>query len=131
VLPRSQCRRTLEAVDEIVIVLTGSSTIAQWYSAVPVVSQGSLEASVERMEAQVDGMPHDDGLRTQGHHHTHPFLGEFTPSAMVVHTIKKVQNVMRNMQDYTKIGNSGNQIISLHDVHYDNIASIRSSIKEK
>jgi hypothetical protein len=49
----------------------------------------------------------------------------------VVHTIRKVQNDMRNMQDYTKTINSGNQTISLHEVHYDSIASIRSSIKEK
>jgi hypothetical protein len=35
------------------------------------------------------------------------------------------------MQDYTKTQNSGNQIISLHEVHYDSIALIRSSIKEK
>jgi hypothetical protein len=36
---------------------------------------------MERVEAQVDRMPHDNGLRTQGHYHTHPFLSEFTPSA--------------------------------------------------
>jgi hypothetical protein len=37
---------------------------------------------VERVEAQVDGMPHDDGLRTRGNHHTRPFLGEFAPPAI-------------------------------------------------
>jgi hypothetical protein len=35
---------------------------------------------VERVEAQVDGMPHDDELRIQGHDHTRPFLSEFAPS---------------------------------------------------
>jgi hypothetical protein len=54
---------------------------ACWHSVKPTVAQGSLEASVERVEAQVDGMPHDDCLLTRGLHHTHPFLSEFTPSA--------------------------------------------------
>jgi hypothetical protein len=31
---------------------------------VPPVARGSLEAPVERVEAMVDGMSHDDGLRT-------------------------------------------------------------------
>jgi hypothetical protein len=46
----------------------------------PAVAQGSLEASVERVEAQVDGMPHDDKLRIRGHHQTRCFLSEFAPS---------------------------------------------------
>jgi hypothetical protein len=33
------------------------------------------------VEAQVDGIPHDDRLMIQGHHHTHPFLSEFAPSS--------------------------------------------------
>jgi hypothetical protein len=80
-LPRSQSRRILEAVDETAIVLPGAHrllrTIAQWHSTVPVVARGSLEASVERVEAQVDGMSHDDRLRTRGHHHIRPFLSGF------------------------------------------------------
>jgi hypothetical protein len=32
------------------------------------------------VETQMDGMPHDDGLMTWGHHHTRPCLSEFTPS---------------------------------------------------
>jgi hypothetical protein len=67
VLPRSQSRRTLEIVDEVVIVLPDAHrllpTFVRWHSVVPAVARGSLEASVERVEAQVDGMPHDDGLR--------------------------------------------------------------------
>jgi hypothetical protein len=47
----------------------------------PTVARGSLEALVERVEAQVDEVPHDDGLRIQGHHHTCPFLSELAPSA--------------------------------------------------
>jgi hypothetical protein len=38
---------------------------------------------VERVEAQVDVMPHNDGLRTRGHHHTRPCLNEFAPSAIM------------------------------------------------
>jgi hypothetical protein len=64
-LPRSQSRRILVAIDEIMIVLPDTHrllpTFARWHSAVPTVSQGSLEASVERVQAQVDGMPRDDG----------------------------------------------------------------------
>jgi hypothetical protein len=41
------------------------ATFARWHSAVPTVSRGSLEASVETVEAQVDGMSHDDGLKTR------------------------------------------------------------------
>jgi hypothetical protein len=46
---------------------------------------------MERVEAQVNGMPHDGGLRIQGHHHTCRFLSE------VVHTIRIVQNDMSIM----------------------------------
>jgi hypothetical protein len=84
VLPRSQSRRTLEIIDEVAIVLPDAHrlllTFAQWHSAVLAVARGSLEASVGRMEVQVDGMSHDDGLRTWGHHHTHPCLNMFAPS---------------------------------------------------
>jgi hypothetical protein len=84
-LSRSQSRRTLEAVDEAVIVLSSTHrllpTFARWHSAVPAVVRGSQEVSVERVEAQVNRMPHDDGLRTQGHHHTRSCLREFAPSA--------------------------------------------------
>jgi hypothetical protein len=38
---------------------------------------------VERVEVQVDGMSHDDGLRTQGHHHTRPCPNVFAPSAIM------------------------------------------------
>jgi hypothetical protein len=83
-LPRSQGRRTLEAVDVVPNVLPNAHrllpTFARWHSTVPTVARGSLEASVEKMEAQVDGMSHDDGLRIQGHHHICPCLSEFTPS---------------------------------------------------
>jgi hypothetical protein len=48
---------------------------------VPTVARGLLEISMERVEAHVDGKPHDDWLRIWGHHHTHPFLSEFAPSA--------------------------------------------------
>jgi hypothetical protein len=85
VLPRSQSRRILVAIDEITIVLPDTHrllpTFARWHSAVPAVAQGSLEVLVERVEAQVDGMPHNDGLRARGHHHTRPCLSEFAPSA--------------------------------------------------
>jgi hypothetical protein len=50
---------------------------------VPTVDQGLLEASVERVEAHVEGMPHDDGLMTRGLHHTRPCLSKFAPSATV------------------------------------------------
>jgi hypothetical protein len=80
-LTRSQSRRTLESVGDTVTVLLGAhrsrSTFARWHSTVPTVARGSLEVSVE---AQVDGMPHDDGLRIRRHHHTRPFLSEFSPS---------------------------------------------------
>jgi hypothetical protein len=85
-LPVSQSRRTLESVGDAMIVLPGAHrsqpTFARWHSTVPTVAQGSLEVSVERVETQVDGMPHDDGLRIRGHHHTHPFLSEFSPSTI-------------------------------------------------
>jgi hypothetical protein len=83
-LPRSQNRRILEAVDVTVIVLLDAHrslpTFAGWRSVVPIVARGSLEASVERMESQVDGISHDDGLMTQRLHHTRPFLSKFAPS---------------------------------------------------
>jgi hypothetical protein len=44
-------------------------------------SQQLLKVSVERVEAQVDGMPHNDRSRIQGHHHTRPCLSELAPSA--------------------------------------------------
>jgi hypothetical protein len=31
----------------------------------------------------VDGMSHDNGLRTRGHHHTCPCLNVFAPSAIM------------------------------------------------
>jgi hypothetical protein len=84
-LLRSQSRRTLEAVDEAMIVLPGAHrllpTFAPWHLTVPAVARSSLEAPVGRLEAQMDGMSHNDGLMTRGHHHTHPCLSEFTPSA--------------------------------------------------
>jgi hypothetical protein len=83
-LPRSRGRKNFEAVEDVVIVLPNAhrllQTYARWHSAVPTVARGSLEASVERVEAQVDGMSHDDRLRTWGDHHTHPCLSEFSPS---------------------------------------------------
>jgi hypothetical protein len=83
-LPRSRSR-TLEAIDVVVIVPPDINQFlpifARWHSAVPIVAQGSLEASVERVKAQVDGKPHDDGLRIRGHHQTRLFLSEFAPSA--------------------------------------------------
>jgi hypothetical protein len=67
VSPRSQSRRTLEAVDDVVIVLLVIhrllSTFARWHLMVPAVAQGSLVVPMERVEAQLDGMSHDDGLR--------------------------------------------------------------------
>jgi hypothetical protein len=64
VLLGSQGRRTLEDVDVAAIVLPDThqflSIYARWHSVEPAVAQGSLEVSVERLEAQVDGMPHDD-----------------------------------------------------------------------
>jgi hypothetical protein len=66
-LPRSRSRRTLEAVDDAVIVLPDAHQLlpifALWHSVKLAVTQGSLEASVERVEAKVDGMPHNNGLR--------------------------------------------------------------------
>jgi hypothetical protein len=47
----------------------------------------------------------------------------------VVYTISKVQNDRRNMYDYIKTENRLNLIISLHEVHSDTFASIRSSSK--
>jgi hypothetical protein len=83
-LPRSKSRRILEVVNETAIILPGAHrllpTFALSHSAMPAIARGSLEALVERVEAQVDGMPHDDGLRTRRHHHTRPFLSEFAPS---------------------------------------------------
>jgi hypothetical protein len=68
-LSRSQSRRTLEIVDKAVIVMPSAHrlllTFARWHSAVPTVARGSLEVSVERVEVQVDGMSHDDRLRTR------------------------------------------------------------------
>jgi hypothetical protein len=86
-LPRSQSRRTLEIVDETAIVLPGAHrlllTFARWHLAVLAIARGSLEASMGRMEVQVDGMSHDNGLRTRGHHHTRPCLNMFAPSAIM------------------------------------------------
>jgi hypothetical protein len=83
VSPRSQSR-TLEAVDEAAIVLPVAHRLllifAQWHLTVPAVARCSLEAPVGRVEALVDGMSHDDGLRIRGHHHTCPCLSEFAPS---------------------------------------------------
>jgi pyruvate/2-oxoglutarate/acetoin dehydrogenase E1 component len=80
-------RRTLEVVDDAVIVLPDAhrslSIFARWYSMVSTVARDSLEASVERVEAHVDGMPHDDDLMTQGLHHTRPCLSEFAPSIIM------------------------------------------------
>jgi hypothetical protein len=71
------------AVDEAAIVLTAAhrllTAFGQWHLTVPAVARGSLEAPVGRVEVQVDGMSHNDGLRIWEHHHTHPFLSEFTP----------------------------------------------------
>jgi hypothetical protein len=73
-LPRSQGRRTLEVVDVGLNILPNAhrlvATFARWHSAVLTVARGSLEASVEKVEADVDGMSRDDGLRIRGHHHT-------------------------------------------------------------
>jgi hypothetical protein len=84
-LPRSQDRRTLESVGDAVIVVAiahqSRPTFARWHSMAPTVARGSLEVSVERVEAQVGVMPHNDGLRIRGHHRTRPFLSEFSPSA--------------------------------------------------
>jgi hypothetical protein len=84
-LPRSQGRRTLEVADGVVIFLLDVHrllpTFARWHSVVPIVAQGPLETPVERVESQVDEMPHDNGLRIQGHHCTCPCLSEFSPSA--------------------------------------------------
>jgi hypothetical protein len=81
-LPRSRGRRTLESVDDAAIVLPNAQqllpTFARWHSAVPTVGRGPLE---ELMEAQVDGIPYNDGLRTRGHHRTLPCLSEFSPLA--------------------------------------------------
>jgi hypothetical protein len=78
---------TLEIVDEVVIVLPSAHrlllTFARWHSAVLAVARGSLEASMGRMEVQVYGMSHDDGLRTRGHHHTRPCLNVFAPSTIM------------------------------------------------
>jgi hypothetical protein len=82
-LPRSRSR-TLEVVDVVIVLLDTHQLLpnfAGWYLPVPTFARGLLEASMERVEAQVDGMLHDDELKIQGHHHTRPFLREFTPSA--------------------------------------------------
>jgi hypothetical protein len=85
VSPRSQNRRTLEAVVEATIVLPIAHrllpTFVRWHLTVPTVARGSLEAPVERVEAQVNGMSDDEELRIRGHHHTHLCLSEFAPSA--------------------------------------------------
>jgi hypothetical protein len=69
-LPRSRSRRTLEAVDVAVIVLPDIYQFlpisAWWHSVKSAVAHGWLEASMERVETQVDGMPHDDCLMTRG-----------------------------------------------------------------
>jgi hypothetical protein len=66
---QSQSRRTLEVVDDAVIVLPVAhrslSIFARWHSTVSIVARGSLEASVERVKTHVDEMPHDDDLMTQ------------------------------------------------------------------
>jgi hypothetical protein len=84
-LPRSQNRSTLDAVDVALIVMLDIHQFlpisTRWHSTKPAVAQGSLEESVERVEAQVDEMPYDNSLMTLGLHHTRPFLSEFTPSA--------------------------------------------------
>jgi hypothetical protein len=70
-LPISQSRRTLEAIDEAAIALPVAHrllpTFTRWHLTVPAVARGSLEAPVGRVDAQVDGMSHDDGLRIRGH----------------------------------------------------------------
>jgi hypothetical protein len=37
---------------------------------------------MERVEAHVNGMSHDDGLRIRGHHHIRPCLSEFVSSTI-------------------------------------------------
>jgi hypothetical protein len=84
-LPRSRGRRILEAINVAVVVLPDAHrllpTFARWHSLVPTVARGPLEVSVERVEAQVDRMSHDDVLMTQGLHYSHPCLSEFATSA--------------------------------------------------
>jgi hypothetical protein len=84
-LPRTRGRRTLEATDVIVNVLPDMHqflpTTTSWHYAKLSIAQFSLEVLVEGVEAQVDRVPHDDGLPIRGHHHTRPSLSEFTPSA--------------------------------------------------
>jgi hypothetical protein len=57
---------TLGAVDEAAIVLLVIHrllpTFARWHLTVPAVARGSLHAPVEGVEAQVNGMSHDDEL---------------------------------------------------------------------
>jgi hypothetical protein len=85
-LPRSQSRSILEAVVVAAIVLPNvqhfQPILACWHSAVPTIDQGSLKASVERVQAQVDKMTHDHRLRIHEHYHTCHFLNEFAPSAI-------------------------------------------------
>jgi hypothetical protein len=82
VLPRSRGRRIVEAIMNVLPDIHQFLPISSSRHLVkPTAARGSLEASVERVEAQVDGMSHDDRLRTRGHHHTRPCLSEFAPSA--------------------------------------------------
>jgi hypothetical protein len=83
VLPRSQSRWILEVVDVAGFVLPDAHQLmlVSMASAKPTVAQDSLEASMERVEVQVDGMSHNNGWRIPGHHQSCPFLSEFAPSA--------------------------------------------------
>jgi hypothetical protein len=73
-------------IDVAVIVLPDIHQLlpifTRWHSAVPTVAQGSLEALVQRVEAQVDGKLPDECLITRGLHHTRHFLREFAPSSI-------------------------------------------------
>jgi hypothetical protein len=66
-LQRHRGRRNFEAADGAASVLPNIHqflpTFARWHSMKLTAAEGSLEASVKRAEAQVDGVFHDDGLR--------------------------------------------------------------------
>jgi hypothetical protein len=85
VLPRSQGRRNLEASDGAASVLPNIHqflpTFAGWHSMRPIVARGSLEASMERAEAQVFGVPLDGRLRTREPQRARSYLSGFAPSA--------------------------------------------------